>query len=333
MLWSKSESFDIHPFESESEFEKAIIECSESLFGPNRVYVDVKKKIGLKGKTQNIPDGYLIDLASTTEPRLYVVENELASHDPLKHIAVQILEFSLSFETSPHGVKNIVKSSLSTNPHAMKQCQEYAVANNLENVDVLLERLVHGPDRFRAMVIMDDLSEELEQVLINRFKFPVEILTLERYCSPDGKHMYRFDPFLVDVVPLPVGRGSKAVEPALDPSAIDTIVVPARDDGFQDVFLGQNRWYAIRIHSSMIPKIKYVAGYRVAPESAITHIATVKSIEQWRGTNKYVVSFAGSAEPIGPIRLKSDGIVKAPQGPRYTSRERLLKASTMDDAF
>jgi hypothetical protein len=285
----------------------------------------------LKGKTQNIPDGYLIDLASTSEPRLYVVENELASHDPLKHIAVQILEFSLSFETSPHSVKNIVKTSLSTESHAMKQCQEYAVANNLENVDVLLERLVHGTDRFRAMVIIDDLSDELEQVLMNKFKFPVELLTLERYCSTDGKPIYRFDPFLADVVPGP--KGPHDGGPPLDPSAIDTIVVPARDDGFQDVFINENRWYAIRIHSSMIPKIRYIAAYRVAPESAITSIATVKSIEQWRDTNKYVINFSSSAEPIGPIRLKSEGSVKAPQGPRYTSRERLLKASTMEDAF
>jgi hypothetical protein len=35
------------------------------------------------------PDGYLID-PSGQVPRLYVVENELAAHDPLRHIAVQI---------------------------------------------------------------------------------------------------------------------------------------------------------------------------------------------------------------------------------------------------
>ena len=58
----------------------------------------IKKKIGAKGGQRNIPDGYLLDL-SGVKPRLYVIENELASHEPLRHIAVQILEFSLSFET------------------------------------------------------------------------------------------------------------------------------------------------------------------------------------------------------------------------------------------
>lgn len=333
MLWSKSESYHLHPFESEAEFEKAIIECSASIFGPNRFYVDVKKKIGLKGKTQNIPDGYLIDLASNSEPRLFVVENELASHDPLKHIAIQILEFSLSFESSAHSVKNIVKTSLSADPVALKRCQDYAAANNLDNVDVLLERLVHGPDRFRALVIIDDLSEELEQVLINKFRFPVEVLTVQRYRSAEGKNIYQFDPFLNDVMLPPIGKVGKPVVGSLDPSSIDTIVVPARDEGFQDVFIGENRWYAVRIHSSMIPKIKYVAVYRVAPESAITHIAAVKSIEQWKGTNKYVITFSAPAESLGPIRLSPDGEVKAPQAPRYTSRDRLAKATTLEDAF
>ena len=51
-----------------------------------------------------------------------MVENELASHDPLKHVAVQVLEFSLSFESAPHKVKGIVKDALAAHP-----CQVEAV--------------------------------------------------------------------------------------------------------------------------------------------------------------------------------------------------------------
>jgi hypothetical protein len=47
--------------------------------------------------------------------------------------------------------------------------------------------------------------------------------------------------------------------PTIDPSEIDTIVVPAREEGFPEVFLGENRWYAVRIHPSMIPKIHNLA--------------------------------------------------------------------------
>ena len=333
MLWSNITSYIDDPFENEVDLERAILECSEAIFGKHRIYLDPKKKIGIKGKTRNIPDGYLLDLASTRDPKLYVVENELVKHDPLKHIAVQILEFSLSFETTPHTVKSIVKEAIVASEEALSACQTYASSNGFENVDFLLERMIYGPERFNSLVIIDDLPEELEHVLISRFKFPVEILTIQRYRSASGDRIYRFDPFLIDVIPPASGTLGAGALPPLDPSDLDTIVVPAHDDGFQDTFIGENRWYAIRIHSSMIPKIKYIAVYRVQPQSAITHIAPVASIEQWDESSKYVLNFAVPAEPLGPIRLVSNGVVKAPYGPRYTSRERLVNAKSLEDAF
>src|ERR1700722_9393565 len=98
LIWTKGGSYRRIPYENEADLEKAIFEVQIELFGRDRIYLDVKKKIGTKGKLRNIPDGYLIDLGGR-KPRLYVVENELAAHEPLRHIAVQILEFSLSFET------------------------------------------------------------------------------------------------------------------------------------------------------------------------------------------------------------------------------------------
>ena len=50
----------------------------------------------------------------------YVVENELQAHDPLRHIAVQILQFSLSFESEPLGVKKILLDALQTQQEAKK---------------------------------------------------------------------------------------------------------------------------------------------------------------------------------------------------------------------
>lgn len=333
MLWNRDKKYSIEPFEQEKELEEAILEVSLPLFGKNRIYLDYKKKIGPKGKIRNIPDGYLIDLSSTIEPKLYVVENELAKHDPLKHIAVQILEFSLSFETSQHQVKSIVKKSLANDEIALSKCQNYAVINGFENVDVLLERMIYGKDRFNALVIIDELSDELEKVLISRFQFPVEILTLERYKAQDGERLYRFESFLSDITLQDQDEPHKGVKPQLDPAEIDTIVVPSREDGFQETFIGENMWYAIRIHTSMVPKIKYIAAYRVAPESAITHIAQVASIEKWKDTNKYVVIFSAPAQEIKQIKLVVKGIAKAPQAPRYTSYQRLINANNLDEAF
>lgn len=115
---------------------------------------------------------------------------------------------------------------------------------------------------------------------------------------------------------------------------IDTVVVPAREDGFQNVFLKENRWYSIRIHSTMQSQIKYIAAYQTAPHSAITYVAKVSSIELWPDDpGKFVVNFAEPARKIGPIRLLKNGRVKAPQNLRYTSFERLVHARSLDDIW
>jgi hypothetical protein len=120
---------------------------------------------------------------------------------------------------------------------------------------------------------------------------------------------------------------------SIEPSEIDTIVVPARGEGFHEVFLAENRWYAIRIQSSMKPKIRYIAVYQVAPVSAITHMAEVADIEPWKDTQKYCVNFKGPAQKIGPIPFVSSGRVAGPQSIRYTSFARLQKAKSLDDVF
>lgn len=104
-------AYEQKPFDSESELEEAVKRVAPALFGTNRIYLDIKKKIAAKGKINNIPDGYLLDLSSKREPRFYVVENELSRHT-LRHIAVQVLEFSLSFECQPQAVKDIIKDAL-----------------------------------------------------------------------------------------------------------------------------------------------------------------------------------------------------------------------------
>jgi hypothetical protein len=114
---------------------------------------------------------------------------------------------------------------------------------------------------------------------------------------------------------------------------VDTVVVPAREDGFKEVFLGENRWYEIRIHHSLIPRIKYIAVYQVAPVSAITHWAPVKNIEPWQDSGKFVVNFAETAKEISPISLVTKSRVKALQNIRYTSFDKLQRAKTLDEVF
>lgn len=332
MLWTPTTQYEIEPFELETDLEKAINEVSDTLFGPNRIYLDVKKKIGAKGKINNIPDGYLIDLSSKKKPCLFVVENELARHDPLKHIAVQILQFSLSFESAPQKVKKTIRDTLDNCTEAKKKCEMYAVNNGFENLDYLLEKMIYDGG-FGALVIIDELPDELEAVLVSRFKFPVEVITLTRYVNDKNERIYQFEPFLADINVWSNLENKGDDSSSVDLSEVDTVVVPAHEEGFQEVFLNENRWYAIRIHGSMIPKIKYVAAYRVAPVSAVTHVAPVKSIEQWKETNKYVLKFSEPAKEIKAIPLVKKGKVKALQNARYTSYKKLMSAENLDEAF
>ena len=323
MLWNKSNSFVEYPFDKESELENSVNEVKTKLFGKNRIYLDDKKKIGKTGKTQNLPDGYLIDLSNANDPKIFVVENDLASHQHLKHIAVQILEFSLSFEVSKVKVKNIIKEMLQKRIEEWKLCENFAKNNGYENVDFLLESILHKKDSFNALLVIDELGEELETVLISRFKFPVEVITLKRYKSITNEILYEFEPFLNDV---------EEDTDKITISEIDTLVVPAREDGFIEEFIENNCWYAVRINSSMIPKIKYVAAYQVAPISAITYIAEVKSIEQYKDTNKYIIYFTEKATKIKDVPLGTNK-GKAPQSSRYSSKDKILNAKNLDSVF
>lgn len=328
MLWSTTTVYNPEPFGAESDLEKALKEVLLPLFGPDRIYLDTKKLIGAKGKTRNIPDGYLIDLSSKRQPVLYVVEVELSSHDALRHIAVQLLEFSLSFTEAPLTVKRILGDALDSAKPLKRKCEDFAVQNGFHNLDYLLEQLTMESE-FGALVIIDDLSDELEAILSSRLRFPVETITLRRYSNKDGALLYEFEPFLGDVTGIDNESGGAEV---IAPSDIDTMVVPAHEDGFQEAFLGENSWYAFRMHSSMLQRIKYIAVYRSAPVSAITHYAPVKSIDPWKDSSKYIAYFSEPAREVGPIKLEKKR-VKMLRAPRYTTLDRLLAARDMDEVF
>lgn len=179
------------------------------------------------------------------------------------------------------------------------------------------------------------MPEHLENVLARKFQFGVEVLELARYENHSGDRFYRFEPFLADLTE-DVGSSADATKQVVnrpDPSEVDTVVVPAREEGFQETFLDENRWYEIRLHGTMRPQIKYIAAYQVAPLSAITHLAPVKSIEPWKDTGKFVVNFSEPAKEISPINLVKGGRVKALQNLRYTTRAKLITAKTLEDLW
>ena len=131
--------------------------------------------------------------------------------------------------------------------------------------------------------------------------------------------------------PKPVATSEITVTQKQGSSERDTVVVPAKKEGFENTFLGENCWYAIRISGGMLTKIKHIAVYQVQPVSAITHHAPVKRIEPYGDSGKYKLIFSERAEELRePIRLGNDP-ANAIQGPRYTTFEKLKVAKSIKD--
>ncbi len=116
-------------------------------------------------------------------------------------------------------------------------------------------------------------------------------------------------------------------------SDIDTVVVPAREDTFQTIWLRENCWRSIPMAADKLPLIKYIAVYQTYPHCAITSVASVRSIEPWPAhPGKFVVNFAEPARKIGPIPLIRKSR-KQLRRPHYTNYERLIHAQSLNDVF
>ena len=57
IIWTPKGPYHRVGYKGEADLESAILEVQGELFGPNRIYLPVKKKIGRKGGQRNIPDG------------------------------------------------------------------------------------------------------------------------------------------------------------------------------------------------------------------------------------------------------------------------------------
>jgi hypothetical protein len=125
--------------------------------------------------------------------------------------------------------------------------------------------------------------------------------------------------------PKPVATSQSGPAPTVNATAdkgmVDTIIVPAQQDGFEKVVAG-----------GMLPKIKYVAAYRSQPAFAIALNAPVGSIELYSEDGKYKLIFAEPGRPIDPNPF-ADTPSGSMQGRRYTCFAKLTAAKKVTDLF
>ncbi|MFC1485822.1 hypothetical protein ACFL55_02210, partial [Candidatus Latescibacterota bacterium] len=311
-------------YSSEKEFEELIILHAKFIFGNNSLYIDVKKKIGIDSIV-TIPDGYLIDFSFEKDPRLYIIENELVLHDPYKHIGQQLLKFAISYKVSGRKIKSFLLDNILANKDKMDLINSVALNAGYRNIDDFFEGIIFDKP-IAAVVIIDEITSDIENVL-SQLTMKTDIIEFQTFCYEKEK-IHKFTPFQQEIRSI-----SESTKSKLKIEELDTIVVPALEEGFKEVFIGENCWYSIRISSSMLNRIKFIAAYQTAPISAITYYAEVAKIEKYKDTNKYIVFFKEKAKEIGPIKLPKNTKGIAPQGPRYTSFTKMEAAKTLSDIF
>jgi len=327
--------FRPYTYEKEHEFEQSVVALADQIFGPSTIYVNVKKRVG--NDIVTIPDGYVVDMTEPDTPRLFVVENEIVSHDPFKHIGIQMLKFATSFDDARAPVRKFLMSEIATNKSRLSRLEEGTRRSTSRNVDAYLERAVDGD--FRGLVVIDEARHELHRVL-EKINANISVLELKTFISEDGGRLHQFDTLYDEDEELPLALAAERPGMSQEERAArrqrrassDTVVVPAREEGFKRVFLGENQWYSIRIGAAMKERIRYIAAYQIAPMSAVTHIAEVKEIRPYQDTGKYVIIFKDPAVELDrPIPVKESK--NAPQGPIYVQREKLLGAERLEDAM
>lgn len=94
-------------YSKESDFEELVAINAETIFGDKAIYIDTKKKINTSSLGGAIPDGFLVDVSDSDDPRFYLVEVELQSHDFFNHIFPQITKFFAFYRDSKQRQKLI----------------------------------------------------------------------------------------------------------------------------------------------------------------------------------------------------------------------------------
>ncbi len=322
-------------YQKEATFEKTVVDLADQIFGTSTIYVDVKKRV-TGNDIITIPDGYLIDMTVPDNPKLFIIENEIVSHDPFQHIGIQLLKFSISFEDAQQSIRNFLMKEIEKDETSLKRLKEGCDKSNSRNIDNYLDKAVYGD--FRAIVLIDEARDELHKVL-EKIRSNISVLELKSFQTDGGNVLHQFDTLYEEYEePIPedgLDYPSRSLEERQRRrerrANSDTVVVPAKEEGFKETFLGENRWYSVRIGAAMKERIQYIAAYQVAPISAVTHIAEIQEIKPYKDTGKYQIIFKGPAQEIDHVPI--DDSRYAPQNVVYVKRDDLLSVDSLDEAL
>lgn len=315
--------YSLYNFDSETEFEQAVIENQKQLFGNDSVYIDIKRKIG-RDNHRGIPDAFLIDFYDIKSPQLYIVENELASHDVYSHISEQIARFGTSAVTSANQIRNILIKAVEDDDSIKKELENFLPQTIFKTTTELMLHLTEN--EIKIAIVIDETTADLNHAL-KIFKNPPDVVTLQRYQSGDSL-AYFYEPMREEIDNIKEKKTEKG-----ETIEFDTVVCAAFEEGFKRAYIGNSAWWEIRLSQKAREQLKYLAIYEKSPIAHIKHFAEIDRIEPYKDTGKYIL-YLKNKKTIKPIKL-DDNAKKgdAPQAPRYTTLDRLLKAKKVTDLW
>lgn len=314
--------YSLYDFDNEAEFEKAVIENQKYLFGKDSVYVDVKRRIG-RDSHRGIPDAFLIDFYDAKKPQLYIVENEIASHDVYSNITEQIARFGTSIVSSANQIRNLLIKAIEDEPVTKKEIEKYLPQTIFQTVIELMLYLTEND--IKIVVAINEITTELN-LAFKIFKNRPDIVLLQRYVCGNNISYY-YEPMREEIEDIEAEK-NKTGE-AVD---FNTVVCAAFEDGFKHAYIENNAWWAIRLSQEAREKLKYLAIYEKAPVAHISHYAEIDRIEPYKDTGKYIL-YLKNKKTVKPIKLGTGKKGEAPQAPRYTTLNKLLNAKTVRELW
>jgi hypothetical protein len=318
-----NQEYSLFDFDNEADFEKAVIENQKYLFGKDSIYIDVKRRIG-RDNHRGIPDAFLIDFYDAKKPQLYIIENEVASHDVYSHIAEQIVRFGTSAISSLNQIRDVLIDAIENQPQAKKEIEKYLSQTIFKNLHELMIFLVEKSD-VKIVIAINEITSDLN-LAFKIFKNPPDIVLLQRYML--GNEMaYYYEPMREEIDDI-----EKEKEASGEVVEFDTVVCAAFPDGFKHAYVENNAWWAIRLSQKAREQLKYLAIYEKAPVAHISHYAEIDRIEPYKDTGKYIL-YLKNKKTIKPIKLEGGKSGDAPQSPRYTTLNHLLNAKTLADLW
>jgi len=318
--------FDLLDFDSEYEFEQAVIENSQYLFGKDSVYIDVKKRVGQKhSHNKGVPDGYLIDFASRNQPQLYFVENELSSHDVYSHISEQLVRFSTAIKTSQNQIRDKLLEFIKSDLKIFGTISSFIKDTPFTNVDELMNFMVDR--KIKIVLVIDEATSDLNNSL-DVFRDRPDVVTLKRHVHKN-EIAYVYEPMREELQDL---ENRKKSSRKTEEFGFDTIVCPAFEDGFKHAYVNNNAWWEIRISQKAREQLRYLAIYEKSPVAVIRNYAEIDRIEPYKDSGKFIV-YLKNKKTIPPIKLDKGKKGVAPQSPRFTTLSKLLKAGKISELW